>query len=165
MRKLFTLMLLCIAIWGTAQERKFVIRGEMSSPVLCYSKDMVKEVRLTRLVDGQPVVVATAPVVDNKFVIEGVAPETLELCNITGFDNGSIQVFIEEGEIKVGPFDAAYPVGARHNACTVPRYALQYRAWPPRRQNIRLWDDANGQCPCWSAVYAAFSAPFQTWVP
>ncbi len=112
MRKLFTLMLLCVAFWGTAQERKFVIRGEMSSPVLCYSKDMVKEVRLTRLVDGQPVVVATAPVVDNKFVIEGAAPETLELCNITGFDNGSIQVFIEEGEIKIGPFDAAYPVGA-----------------------------------------------------
>ena len=118
MRKLFTLMLLCIAFWGTAQERKFVIRGEMSSPVLCYSKDMVKEVRLTRLVDGQPVVVATAPVVDNKFVIEGVAPETLELCNITGFDNGSIQVFIEEGEIKVGPFDAAYPVGA--DVCGTP---------------------------------------------
>lgn len=118
MRKLFTLMLLCVAFWGTAQERKFVIRGEMSSPVLCYSKDMVKEVRLTRLADGQPVVVATAPVVDNKFVIEGVAPETLELCNITGFDNGSIQVFIEEGEIKVGPFDAAYPVGA--DVCGTP---------------------------------------------
>lgn len=118
MRKLFTLMLLCVAFWGTAQERKFVIRGEMSSPVLCYSKDMVKEVRLTRLVDGQPVVVATAPVVDNKFVIEGAAPETLELCNITGFDNGSIQVFIEEGEIKVGPFDAAYPVGA--DVCGTP---------------------------------------------
>ena len=111
-------MLLCVAFWGTAQERKFVIRGEMSSPVLCYSKDMVKEVRLTRLADGQPVVVATAPVVDNKFVIEGVAPETLELCNITGFDNGSIQVFIEEGEIKVGPFDAAYPVGA--DVCGTP---------------------------------------------
>ena len=113
MRKLFTLMLLCIAFWGTAQERKFVIRGEMSSPVLCYSKEMVKEVRLEQLVDGQPVVVATAPVVDNKFVIEGIAPETLGLYNITGFDNGSIQVFIEEGEIKVGPFDAAYPVGAK----------------------------------------------------
>ena len=112
MRKLFVLMLLTIAIWGTAQERKFIIRGEMSSPVLCYSHEMVKEVHLEHLVDGQPVVVASAPVVDNKFVIEGVVPETLGLYNITGFDNGSIQVFIEEGEIKVGPFDAAYPVGA-----------------------------------------------------
>lgn len=118
MRKLFTLMLLSIAFLGTAQERKFVIRGEMSSPVLCYSTELVKEVRLEQLVDGQPVVVATAPVVDNKFVIEGVAPETLALYNITGFDNGSIQVFIEEGEIKVGPFDAAYPVGAK--VCGTP---------------------------------------------
>ena len=118
MRKLFTLMLLSIAFLGTAQERKFVIRGEMSSPVLCYSTELVKEVRLEQLVDGQPVVVATAPVVDNTFVIEGVAPETLALYNITGFDNGSIQVFIEEGEIKVGPFDAAYPVGAK--VCGTP---------------------------------------------
>ena len=113
MRKLITLTLLAIATWSTAQERKFVIRGEMSSPVLCYSDETIKEVRLDHLVDGQPVVVATVPVEDGKFVIEGIAPETLGLCNITGFDNGSIQVFVEEGEIKVGPFDAAYPVGAK----------------------------------------------------
>ncbi|MBR5846839.1 MAG: AhpC/TSA family protein [Bacteroidaceae bacterium] len=113
MRKLITLALLAIATWSTAQERKFVIRGEMSSPVLCYSDETIKEVRLDHLVDGQPVVVATVPVEDGKFVIEGIAPETLGLYNITGFDNGSIQVFVEEGEIKVGPFDAAYPVGAK----------------------------------------------------
>lgn len=113
MRKLITLTLLAIATLATAQEKKFVIRGEMSSPVLCYTDDTVKEVHLDHLVDGQNVVVATAPVVDGKFVIEGTAPASLELCNITGFDNGSIQVFIEEGEIQVGPFDAAYPVGAK----------------------------------------------------
>ena len=113
MRKLITLTLLAIATLATAQEKKFVIRGEMSSPVLCYTDDTVKEVHLDHLVDGQTVVVATAPVVDGKFVIEGTAPASLELYNITGFDNGSIQVFIEEGEIQVGPFDAAYPVGAK----------------------------------------------------
>ena len=113
MRKLITLTLLAIVTLATAQEKKFVIRGEMSSPVLCYTDDTVKEVHLDHLVDGQTVVVATAPVVDGKFVIEGTAPSSLELYNITGFDNGSIQVFIEEGEIQVGPFDAAYPVGAK----------------------------------------------------
>ena len=133
MRKLFTLLLLCVAFWGTAQERKFVIRGEMSSPVLCYSKEMVKEVRLEQLVDGQPVVVATSPVVDNKFVLEGFAPETLELFNITGFDNGSIQVFIEEGEIKVGPFDAAYPVSANVGGT-------------PSNDIYQAYLDLNGQC-------------------
>ena len=70
MRKLITLTLLAIATLATAQEKKFVIRGEMSSPVLCYTDDTVKEVHLDHLVDGQTVVVATAPVVDGKFVIE-----------------------------------------------------------------------------------------------
>lgn len=113
MRKLLTLTLLAVATWATAQEKTFVIRGEMSSTALCYSDAMVKEVRLEHYVDGQVVVVATSAVEDGKFVLEGVAPDVLGLCNITGFDNGSIQIFIEEGEIKVGPFDAAYPVGAR----------------------------------------------------
>ena len=113
MRKLFALTLLAIATLATAQEKRFVIRGEMSSPILCYSNDSVREVHLEQLVDGQPVVMATAAVEGGKFVIEGAAPDVLGLYNITGFDNGSIQVFIEEGEIKVGPFDAAYPVGAK----------------------------------------------------
>lgn len=113
MRKLFALALLVIATLATAQEKKFVIRGEMSSTTLCYSEGTVKEVRLEQLVDGQPVVIATSSVENGRFVIEGAAPDMLGLYNITGFDNGSIQVFIEEGEIKVGPFDAAYPVGAK----------------------------------------------------
>lgn len=113
MRKLFVWALLAVATLATAQERKFVIRGEMSSSAFCYSSGMVSEVRLEKNVDGLPVVVATAPVVDNKFVLKGTASEWLELYNITGFDNGSIQVFIEEGEIKIGPFDAAYPVAAK----------------------------------------------------
>ncbi len=113
MRKLFVLALLAIATFATAQEKKFIIRGEMSSTTLCYSEGTVTEVKLEQLVDGQPVVVATSAVENGRFVIEGTAPDMLGLYNITGFDNGSIQVFIEEGEIKVGPFDAAYPVGAK----------------------------------------------------
>lgn len=113
MRKLFVLAFLAIATFATAQEKKFIIRGEMSSTTLCYSEGTVTEVKLEQLVDGQPVVVATSAVENGRFVIEGAAPDMLGLYNITGFDNGSIQVFIEEGEIKVGPFDAAYPVGAK----------------------------------------------------
>ena len=113
MRKLLVFTLLTLATWATAQEKKFVIRGEMSSAQLCYSNEMVKEVSLVQNVDGQSVLIASAPVVEGKFVLEGTVPAMLDLYNITGFDNGSIQVFIEEGEIKVGPFDAAYPVGAK----------------------------------------------------
>ena len=59
MRKLFALSLLFIAAMASAQEKRFAIRGEMSSTTLCYSNEVVKEVRLEKLVDGQPVVVAT----------------------------------------------------------------------------------------------------------
>jgi thiol-disulfide isomerase/thioredoxin len=113
MRKLFVLTLLAVATFVTAQENKFVIRGEMSSSTLCYSEDLVKEVRLEQNVDGNIVVLATSPVEDNKFTLEGVISEDIALCNITGFDNGSVTIFLEKGEIKVGPFNAAYPVAAR----------------------------------------------------
>ena len=105
--------MLAISTVITAQEKRFVIKGEMSSPVLCYSNESVTEVKLEQMVDGQQVLIATSPVVDNKFVFEGVVPRELGLFNISGFDNGTIQLFIEEGVINVGPFDAAYPVGAR----------------------------------------------------
>lgn len=113
MRKLLTLALLAVATFAMAQEKNFVIKGEMTSTTLCYSDETVKEVKLELTVDGVPTVIAVSPVEDGKFTFEGTAPEILTLCSITGFDNGSIQFFLEAGEIKVGPFDAAYPVGAR----------------------------------------------------
>lgn len=113
MKKLLLFALVFVATVTTAQERKFVIKGEMTSNKLCYSDETVNEVKLQRTIDGVPVEVATAPVIDGKFVFEGEAPEMMELCNITGFDNGSIPLFLEEGEIKVFPFDAAYPVAAK----------------------------------------------------
>ena len=113
MKKLLLFAFLAIAALASAQEKRFVIKGEMSSPVLCYSSEAVTEVKLEQEVDGQRVAIATAPVVDNKFTIEGVAPDAIGLYHISGFDNGAISIFLEEGEITVGPFDAAYPVAAR----------------------------------------------------
>ena len=110
MKKLLLFAFLAIAALASAQEKRFVIKGEMSSPVLCYSNETVTEVKLEQDVDGQRVEIATAPVVDNKFTIEGIAPDVTALYYITGFDNGTISIFLEEGEITVGPFDAAYPV-------------------------------------------------------
>ena len=133
MKKLSLFFLLTIGTFAMAQENKFVIKGEMTSTALCYSKESVKEVKLEHLVDGKMVTVATAPVEDNKFVIEGNAPETVELYSITGFDNGSIQFFLEEGEIKVGPFDAAYPVAAKIGGT-------------PCNDTYQSYLDLNGKC-------------------
>ena len=113
MRKMFLMALLAVATFAVAQEKRFVIKGEMTSTTLCYSNETVKEVKLEQTVDGVSTVVATAPVVDGKFTFEGVAPDAVGLWSLSGFDNGSIQFFLEEGEIMIGPFDAAYPVGAR----------------------------------------------------
>ena len=113
MRKFVLMVLLAVATITMAQEKKFVIKGEMSSPQLCYSENFVTEVQLDHVVDGMHVPLAKATVENNRFTIEGVAPEKPVIAYIKGFDNGSIQVFLEEGEIKVGPFDAAYPVAAR----------------------------------------------------
>ena len=126
MKKLITLTLLAIATIATAQEKKFVINGEMSSTKLCYSDDTVVEVKLELNIDGQMQVIASSPVEDGKFTLEGTAPEQIALCYITGFDNGSIQVFLEEGVISVGPFDAAYPVSAK--VCGTPNNDI-YQAY------------------------------------
>lgn len=112
MKKFFLIVMLVVATIAVAQEKRFVIRGEMSSPQLCYSETFVETVQLEQIIDGQPVTIATAPVEKNRFTLEGVAPDMPIIGYIKGFDNGSIQVFIEEGEILVGPFDAAYPVAA-----------------------------------------------------
>ena len=133
MKKILLLALLAISTVITAQEMRFVIRGEMSSPVLCYSSESVIEVKLEQMVDGQMVEVASSPVVDNKFVFEGVVPQELALYNITGFDNGTIQLFVEEGVINVGPFDAAYPVGARIGGT-------------PSNDMYQAYIDLNGKC-------------------
>lgn len=113
MKKYVLMALLAVATITMAQEKKFVIKGEMSSPQLCYSENFVTEVQLDHVVDGQHVKLTTAKVENNRFTFEGIAPEKPVIAYIKGFDNGSIQVFLEEGEIKVGPFDAAYPVAAR----------------------------------------------------
>ncbi len=115
MKKFFLLVTLAAATIVTAQEKRYVINGEMSNTKLCYSDEHVNEVKLEKIIDGQFMTVATATVENGKFTIEGPAPDMPEVYNITGFDNGSVQVFIEEGNINVGPFDAAYPVSAKVN--------------------------------------------------
>ena len=133
MKKILLLALLVMSMAVTAQEKRYVIQGEMSSPVLCYSNEAVTEVRLEQMVDGQMVEVASSPVVGNKFMFEGIVPQELALYNITGFDNGTIQVFVEEGVINVGPFDAAYPVGARIGGT-------------PSNDMYQAYIDLNGEC-------------------
>ncbi|MBS9768817.1 MAG: AhpC/TSA family protein [Flavobacteriaceae bacterium] len=98
---------------GYAGSGKFVIEGEMTSDSLKWTPEVVKTVYLNRLVEGQMQVVDSAKVENKSFVFEGKVPKVNEMYYISGFDNGSIQLFLEEGEIKVLPFNAQYPVSAK----------------------------------------------------
>lgn len=113
MRKIFLFALAVAATLVSAQENRFVIRGEMSCDSLLYSDGVVKSVNLVKDGADGPVTIATAEVSQGRFTFEGIAPEQPETYNITGFNNGAIQVFVEPGEITVGPFDARYPVAAK----------------------------------------------------
>lgn len=112
MKRVLLMALVAFVTIANAQDNRFVVKGEMSCDSLCYSRGTVKSLNLVHNVGGESEVIATAEVVDGKFTFEGVAPDAIDVYDITGFDNGTIQIFLEPGEITVGPFDARYPVGA-----------------------------------------------------
>ena len=96
-----------------AQEQRFTIRGELTNDSLRYTAQRVEQLYLKRTIDGVETTVDTATIANGVFTFSGVAPAELEIYHITGFDNGNIQVFVEPGEITVGPFDARFPVAAK----------------------------------------------------
>lgn len=111
---LLLLFLHGVSVIGLAQEEhRFTLEGSMLNDSLRYTPERIDSLFLVRLVEGEEVRVATSPVVDKRFRFEGVAPKNLEMGFITGFDNGSIRVFLEPGAIRVMPFDARFPVGAK----------------------------------------------------
>ena len=109
---LITLLLLCTTMMQ-AQEQRFTIRGELTNDSLRYTAQRVEQLYLKRTIDGVETTVDTATVANGVFTFSGLAPAEMEIYHITGFDNGSIQVFVEPGEITVGPFDARFPVAAK----------------------------------------------------
>ena len=93
-------------------DNQFVIKGEMTCDSLRWTPKVIEELYLSRMVDGQMQHIDTVQVKDKKFTFKGQVPKVQELYFITGFDNGEIQLFLEEGEINVLPFNAQYPVSA-----------------------------------------------------
>ncbi|MDO4771291.1 TlpA disulfide reductase family protein [Porphyromonas sp.] len=92
---------------------KFVIEGSLTNDSLRFTPKKISKLYLKTIIDGKEVAVDSSAVRNKKFRFEGKAPESLTMYFITGFDNGSIQVFPEAGKIKVQPFDARFPTGAK----------------------------------------------------
>ena len=93
-------------------DNQFVVKGEMTCDSLRWSPKVIKELYLSRMVDGQMQNIDTVQVKNKKFTFKGQVPEVQEMYFITGFDNGEIQLFLDKGEITVNPFNAQYPVAA-----------------------------------------------------
>ena len=107
------LLLLCSTSGVFAQSNQsYLIQGTMKIDSLRNSPRTVKKVYLSHEVNGEEVVVDSAVVTNKAFSFRGKAPKFMSPYHISGFDNGTIQVFLEPGTITIQPFDARYPVGA-----------------------------------------------------
>lgn len=91
------------------------ISGTLKQDSLRFTPKKVEKLYLQREVDGQKIILDSATVKNKQFRFKGKAPKNLEMCYITGFDNGSVALFVEPGHITVNPFDARFPVGATAN--------------------------------------------------
>lgn len=110
------LLLCCTALsllTGNAfAQAQYEITGTLSNDTLCREKQTVKKLYLTQLKDGKYVQIDSVNVQKKKFTFKGQVPQINEMYFITGFDNGTIPVFLEEGKISIAPFAAAYPASA-----------------------------------------------------
>ena len=109
-KELICLLLSCAGTAVAQQNSSYVIKGTMTVDSLRYTPERIKKVYLTHEVQGQDVVVDSATVENGRFTFKGKAPGVLAPYRISGFDNGTVQLFLEPGEIIVLPFDGRFPV-------------------------------------------------------
>lgn len=95
------------------EERRYTITGEMQRDSLRFTPQTVTKLYLTQQTEEGTVRLDSAEVKNKRFRFEGIAPKEATVCTIEGFDNGSIQLFLEPGNIVIAPFDAHFPVAAQ----------------------------------------------------
>lgn len=113
MKSFFCMIFLACLSLSTAAQGNYRIEGRMWRDSLRFASQRITQLYLSRLEEGKSVVVDSATVDKGHFVFSGQVPQHPEIYFITGFDNGSIQLFLEEGTCTILPFDGHFPVGAR----------------------------------------------------
>ena len=104
-QKLLSALLFFVSSAIAQQEGQFVITGTMCIDSLRYTPQTVKKIYLSHEVNGQELVVDSAVVTNKQFTLKGTAPKQVTPYRISGFDNGTIQLFLEPGNITVLPFE------------------------------------------------------------
>ncbi len=115
-QKIFiTAIALMLSFTGLQAQGVCTIKGSIDRDTLRMSKQQIKKVYLTRLDEyDRSIVVDSAKVKKGKFEFKRTlaADEPVLIYLLTGFDNGSLPVFVEPGIVEIAMKDAAYPMGA-----------------------------------------------------
>ena len=111
-KKLICATFLFLIAGHTIAQNSYEINGQFSNDSLRFNGSTIKKLYLTKLEDGRYINIDSTKVRRKKFTFKGKVPKTNEMYFITGFDNGAISVFLENGKINIAPFQAAYPAAA-----------------------------------------------------
>ncbi len=106
------------------------IKGKIKNDSLCYSKECIKKVYLTRIDEYDRFInIDSTKVKKGKysFKYKMKQNEPVALYMITGFDNGGIQLFVEPGEINISTEKAAYPTKSIVNGTPNNDIYTQYK--------------------------------------
>jgi thiol-disulfide isomerase/thioredoxin len=112
---LFTAIAFLLALSG-AKAQQCTITGTIQNDSLCYTPQKVKMVYLTRMDEYERFAnIDSAKVKNGKFTFKykPAKDEPVMLHFITGFDNGSVSLFLEPGNINIEMPKAAYPSASR----------------------------------------------------
>ena len=111
-KKLICATFLFLIAGHTIAQNSYEINGQFSNDSLRFNGSTIKKLYLPKLEDGRYINIDSTKVRRKKFTFKGKVPKTNEMYFITGFDNGAISVFLENGKINIAPFQAAYPAAA-----------------------------------------------------
>ena len=96
------------------QKNNYLITGELTRDSLRYSPQAISKLYLAKkTTDGTEILIDSATVKNKKFRFEGEAPREAEMVIVKGFDNGTLSLFLESGNISILPFDGHFPVSAK----------------------------------------------------
>lgn len=137
---------LAVSVGLHAQNDKpYSILGTLTQDSLRFTPKTIQKIYLQQEVDGQQVIIDSAIVKNKKFRMKGKAPQSLGMYYLTGFDNGSIALFLEPGQIVVSPFDARFPVAATVTGtanndvlCAYQKLYDQHTAWSRKKMEQTL---------------------------
>lgn len=135
------------------QAQTCTIKGVMQNDSLCYTAQKIKKVYLTRMDEYERFHnIDSVKVKNGKFTFEYKMDkdEPVMLHFITGFDNGSIPVFLEPGQISIEIQKAAYPSGSKvvgtvNNDLYAEYQLISERCAQVQTDTLRVWKEQRGE--------------------